>query len=246
MIGAPVVRRADHRHRARPRMIEVRRRSIILERLVMRNIVLLIGIVQRRGRRAARTTGSPVGIGERKVEAALEPAPGNIAVVQKIADVLTRHRRGRAAARGRAAVAGRVGIAHQRIAALPIGNLAAGRGRAHRNAAGRARESCLLRGNGPGDIFDDPVGLPSDKVDRARRRRPELRAIAIVVQRKMLRVVPHSRDGVAVVIPHHQAGGVERAGAAGASRAGIFSGTGPLSHRHKLPARRNSHGLGQP
>ena len=47
-------------------------------------------------------------------------------------------------------------------------------------------------------------GVARDKVDCARSRRSKHRTVGVVIQRKVLRVVPQRCDGIAVVVAHHQ------------------------------------------
>ena len=49
------------------------------------------------------------------------------------------------------------------------------------------------------------MGVTRDQVQHAGRRWPEGRSVEVVVQRVVLRVVPHRRDGVAVEVAHHDA-----------------------------------------
>ncbi len=206
MVGAAVERGADRGDRRRAGVAEVPRRRVVLERLMMRTVVVHIA-PDGRGCRTARATGRAVGIDGGQVEAALEPAPANILGVQEVADILARHLGGRARRR-RADIAVRIAVAEHREAALAVGNDVVdgvgGIGAVARRETGRA------------------VGLAGDQVDRAGRGWAEGRAVGIIAHREMLRVIPQRCDGVAVEIAHHQALGVEDASAAGAGRAGVL------------------------
>src|SRR6185312_12671989 len=73
--------------------------------------------------------------------------------------------------------------------------------RVRRGDDGRVRHD--LPGGGVHDLTT--VGLPRDQVDRAGSGRAVGRVVVLVAHRVVLRVIPHRRDGVAVVVVHHQA-----------------------------------------
>ncbi len=129
---------ADLGERARREVGRVRGRRVVLERVVVRNVVggrgaadvRVRGAADRQGVGRARCVG---GAGGR--EAALEPAPGDVRVVQQVADVLAGHR-GQGAVGGVVAVGAvvvvRVLVAVQRAKA-------GGRVHVHDGAGGRLR-----------------------------------------------------------------------------------------------------------
>ena len=59
------------------------------------------------------------------------------------------------------------------------------------------------------DVLADAVGLTRNQIDRAVRRRPEIRVVGVIAHRVALRVIPKRRDGVAVVVAHREPGGAE-------------------------------------
>ena len=101
----------------------------------------------------------------------------------------------------RAVIPVRLRVAGQRVTALAVGGqVAVRRGRRReRRVVGRMRRV-------------DVAGVAGDDVDRARSRRSERGPERVVAEREVLRVVPHRRDRVAVVVVHV---GVRLAGGSG-------------------------------
>ena len=164
-------------------MRRVRGRCVVLERLMVRNVVRLLDVGHLRcgAALAARRT---IGIRHGEIEAALEESPGHAGRGEQIAHVLAAELN-QFAGRGGTHVAHRVGIADQRQPAIAV-------------ADGRAAGIHIGR---------DAIGLARNKIDGARRRRPEIGVVGVVAHRVMLRVVPKRGDGIAVVVPHGQSGG---------------------------------------
>ncbi len=200
-------------------MVRIRRRLVVLERLVVRDVVVLVTVlavpadrdadrvhrvtqplvrrVRRHvlagerarelvgceaGRRLARLSDSDLRGGERRRrrEPALEPAPAEALRIELVADVgaLQRHR-----VAGRAVVVVGLGVRDEREATLAVGD-------------GVAVGVRVV------DLETDVARVAGDEVDRPGRGRPERRAEEVVAQPEVLRVVPHPRDGVAVVVVH--------------------------------------------
>ena len=190
---------ADRRHRARARMGRIARRGVVLERLVVRNVV---GRVEGKGPRRGRiaeplASRRPVGVDDREIETALEPAPGDASHIEQIADVAACHR-DLVDGRVGAGVEQRIGIADHREIARAFACVA-------ERLMGRMQQVArtvdhILHGR-------EAVGLARDQVDGARRGGAELRGEVVVAQRIMLRIVPQRRDGVAVVVTHDEAFG---------------------------------------
>src|SRR5215472_8740909 len=74
-------------HRGRPKVLRVGRRLVVHERLVVRNVVLLVRIRDYRSMRAIATRRL-VRVGPCQVESAFKEAPADALDVQEIADVL--------------------------------------------------------------------------------------------------------------------------------------------------------------
>ncbi len=180
-----IARLADRADPARPRVRRIRRRGVVLERLVVRNVVGLLHAGHRRGGRAL-AAGRAVRVDGVQREAAGEEAPADVLRVEQVADVLAAEG-DLVVGRARTDVADRIGVADQGQAAVAVVGLVAG---------------AVERG-------DHAVGLARDQVDRARRRRAERGVVRVVAHREVLGVVPHRGDGVAVVVAHHQARRVE-------------------------------------
>ena len=206
VVGAAVIRGADDVGRTRTHVLEVGRREVILERLVVRDVVGALDVDERRGGDTA-AAGRAVGILGGQVEATFEEAPADVLGVEQVADVLARHQRGRVL-RVRADVAGRVEVADHRPVAVAVGNDAAA-----------VIGAVLLQRIAVGQ--DHAVGLAGDEIDGARRRGAEGGRIGVVAHGEVLGVVPQRGDGVAVVVAHHQTLRAEGAGAALGAAAGV-------------------------
>src|SRR5271156_3548344 len=92
--------------------------GVVLEGLVVRNIISLVGH-RDGGRVRTSAAGCSVGILRLKIEAALEEAPADASGVQEVADILSAELHGCAGCRG-AHIADRVGITDQREATLTV------------------------------------------------------------------------------------------------------------------------------
>ncbi len=190
----------DRLHGTRAGVSRVAGRRIVLEPGVVRDVV------DRRGSRLARrcgagltqAAGGAVGVDDGQVEAAHERPPGDALGIEQVADVAAGHRDLRALRVG-ADVVNRIVVTDHGQVARQMGcvgeNLVA--------ADQPARTIEHVEGEGKA------VGLARDQVESAGRRRTELRCIGIVVQRVVLRVVPHRGDGVAVEVAHHQGLGTD-------------------------------------
>src|SRR5260221_12730438 len=156
-------------------MMRIEGRSVVLERLVMRNVVshrcagdVHVGAAANRG---------PVRTPRGWSEASLEPPPGDPVVVQEIAHVATPHLN-RAVGWIDAVVVSRTRISNDRVVDnVPDGD------RLANHASG--------------------MGLPSDQIERSRCRRTKDRIVGVVVHREVLRVIPEPGDGVAIVVAHY-------------------------------------------
>ncbi len=124
---------------------------------------------------ARATHGFPIDDRGRR-ETALEPAPGDVFRIEQIARVRTGHGCG---GRARAIIKGWIDIVQHGA----IGD--------HRKAW--KTEVCRRRA----------MCLASNQVQRARRRRAKGGAKGIVAHGKVLSIVPEGRDGIAIVIIHH-------------------------------------------
>ena len=188
--------------RRRPRMSWVGGRRIVLKWFMVWNVVGNHLAADRRNRRPF-AAGCAVFILHAQIEAAAEPSPCHVGLVQQVADVVPAHGNKHARRRG-ANVADRVRVANQGVRAIsPIGKAALS----------------------IADI-DDAVRLTRYQIDRARRRWPEGRPEGIVAHRKALGVIPHRGHRIAIEIPHRQAGRVQR-------RSLVSLWRIPLAHRFR-------------
>src|SRR5580698_2853544 len=194
---------SDFIDRSRTRVSRVRGGSVILKRLVVRNVVSLGDGGDARGGGALALRGA-VGVHRREIESSLEEAPADARVVQQVADVLAAHAEFFAGRSG-ADVTDRIGVAdHGRVAVAAIDDRA-----------------------GAVFVVAHAVGLAGDQVQRAVGGGTEVRVIRVVAHCEVLRIVPVSGDGVAVVVAHHETGGIENRRSAlsaggGAAQAGVL------------------------
>ena len=108
------------RERARAHVLRVRRRRVVLERLVVRDVVRRCAAPGRRLRRAAVAAGGAVRVRGGEVEATVEPAPGDLLPVEQVADVLADEQVLVSGRRARVAV--RIGVADERpVARTDVG-----------------------------------------------------------------------------------------------------------------------------
>src|SRR5882672_8584451 len=131
-------------------MVRVRRRLVVLERGVVRAVVDHRSAADVLVRGPAHRVGARAGVGRGGLEAALEPAPRHVLLVQPVADVRAGHlqqivRRGVVLVR--AVVVGRVGVVDDGADAVRVGG---------DDYAGRG-------GRGAGDGVD---GLPAVRLPR--------------------------------------------------------------------------------
>src|SRR5271170_4345721 len=106
--------------RSRTRMRRVSCAGVILERLVVRNVILLVdGGYRRSG--TAGASRRPIRVRDGQVEASFKEAPGNSLVIQKVADALAAHAEFFASGRG-ANVAEWIGVAVDGVAAVTVAN----------------------------------------------------------------------------------------------------------------------------
>src|SRR5262249_39963460 len=80
------ISQADATHGTRTQMVGIGRRSIVLERLVMRYVVVFVHAGYWGGS-IAGTTSRTVRIDDAQVESTLEPAPGNTSAIEQVTDV---------------------------------------------------------------------------------------------------------------------------------------------------------------
>jgi len=151
-------------------------RRIVLERLVVRAVVLLQRPAHVRGRSATHRFGT-TRRRHRRPEATLEPSPRDPLGIQQVADVRAQH--------------GQLGWAATIIV----------EGIEIPDHAGRSDTVCQVP-EGMGRIVRR--GIARDQVERAGGGRAEHRAECVVVQRKVLGIVPHSSHRVAIVVAHDQ------------------------------------------
>ena len=144
--------------------------------------------------REPRAAGAAVRVDGLQVEPALEPAPGDVAPVEQVADVAARHGD---------LVDGGVG-AHVvlRIGVADHGDVAR-RWLASPNASwvGCSR---LPLPSWTLVAWAKPLAWPEIRLRAPGVDGPNWRRVAVVVHREVLGVVPKRRDGVAVVVTHHQ------------------------------------------
>ncbi len=174
-------------------MMHVRRLWVIHERLVVWNIIARIyhGIVTRESRVMLSAHSVSLRINARRRKSALEPSPRNPLRVQQIANVLTRHRdlihRLKLRIRKHAVIQQWPWIANHRSRRRSVRDIS----RCTRRLAIRPRRRERPRKR-----------IASNEIQSARRRRPERRSPRVVAHRKVLRVVPHRRHGISVVVAH--------------------------------------------
>ncbi len=193
-------------------VVRVGRGLVVLERVMVRAVVLDLSAADVGVGVAAALGVGPghPGVGGARGEAALEPAPGDVLLVEQVADVLAGHLTQRGAAG--VVVVGAVVVGRVRVGV--DGADALGVRRVHR---------VRVRGGGPGRVGgaaragdrDHAVGLARDQVQRAGGGRPVGGVEGVVGQRVLLGVVPHAGDGVAVVVVHGQARRAVQAAGAG-------------------------------
>src|SRR5579862_5556571 len=102
MISAGRICRADRDGRRRTGMRRIRRARIVLERLMMRYVIRLIGVgdaryVLARASISRRARAGGIRLGQ--IESTLEESPGDVFGIEQITDVLAGHREGLAAHR---------------------------------------------------------------------------------------------------------------------------------------------------
>src|SRR5277367_7128784 len=141
MVGGVAVV-TDRRDGGRARVRRICRGGVVLERLMMRNVVGLLGVGDGGGG-ASSASRRPVGISDSEIEAALEEAPGDIRGAQRFADVRTAHLK--LFARGRALIADGIRVADH----------------------GKSAEAVVDYRARAADIIDRSVGLSGDEVQRA-------------------------------------------------------------------------------
>ena len=193
---------ANHFIARRRQVVRISSGCIVLERLVVRVVIRLILASQRGVGSAAAGTGI-IGSFVSRAEAALEPAPGDVLVVELVADVLGVHCGDLVGACGgviRAVVVKRVWVADDGSGLAVLGNASEGVVLARFNLL-------LLTGGG---VMHGAAGHGAgNQVQRARGRRAENSGVTVVVQSEVLRIIPHASDGIAVVVAHgHARGGI--------------------------------------
>src|SRR5438552_3126894 len=133
--------------------------------------------------------GASLGVHACWREATLEPSPSDAPCIQKIADVFAGHgdlvHSLKLGIRCDAVIKQGPRIADHGSRRCTIGDVTAGRSR---RSVWAERCKCTR------------VGISSDQVERAGGRRPKGRAPGVAAHRKVLRVMPHGRNGVAVVV----------------------------------------------
>src|SRR3984957_726216 len=127
----------------------IRRRSVVLEWSVMRNVVPLCAH-NRRGRLAV-APGAAVRIYQVQVKTSREPTPGDTRCIKQVADILSPHLR---LASAGAHVSERIRVADHRQSAVSVAYI-------------RTRTARSLH---------DAVGLARNQIDRAYRGRPKVGA----------------------------------------------------------------------
>ena len=175
MVSAAILRRADGIDRGRALVVEIGRRLVILEGLVMRDIVVDLDARHRSSGRTG-TARRAVGILRRQVEAALEEAPGDAGFVHQVADIAALHQPGRIF-RARTDIAGRVEVGNHRPVAVSV-----------RHDTAAVIGAVLLQLVARRQFH--AVGLAGDEVDRAGRRGTEIGREGIVAHGVMLGIVP--------------------------------------------------------
>ncbi len=198
MVGLVLV--ADRGDRGRRQVVRVRGRARVLERLVVRNVVglrverfvtALSGAAQRDAYVVSGAADGLAILGLGRPETPLEEAPGDVLVVEQVADVLAGELD---LVTGRAVIAEGLRVADN--GALIVA---------------RVLEHCRLRERlaTRHELLCHTMGLAGDQVQRARCGRSEGGVVGVVAHRVLLRVVPQRRDGVAVVVVHDHAGRAE-------------------------------------